>query len=124
MVFAMAGVLFLGVDSSVRTARRMRLDAQAADLGVTLLSEIQMGLVDPADAGPEAYEEPLEDWTWEIVTSPLEEMPPDEEVEQVEIIISHASGRCTYRLVQLMAVEPQEEEAPAPEEEDSVGGQL
>ena len=124
MVFIAAGVLFLGVDSSVRAARHLRLDAQAADLAVTLLSEIQMGLVEPADAGPEGYEEPLEDWTWEIVTSPLEEMPLDEEVEQVEIIISHVGGRCTYRLVQLMAVEPQEEEEPPPEEEDSFGGQL
>jgi len=125
MVFAMAGVLFLGVDSSVRSARRLRLDAQAADLAVTLLSEIQMGLVDPADAGPEAYEEPLEDWMWEIVTTPLEEMPLDEQdIEQVEIIISHVDGSSTYRLVQLMAVAPQEEEDLPPEDEDAFGGQL
>jgi len=124
LFFGAALVVLAGLNSSLRTAQRVRLEAEAADLAVTLLSEIQMGLVPPDDDGPNEYEyEGLADWTWEIVTQPFEEglievaLP---EFLHVEIVIRHLPSGYTYRLAQLMSSEllepPPEEAEPGPEE--------
>jgi len=119
--FGMAAVLLIGVDSSVRAANRLRLEGQAADLAVTLLSEMQMGLVEPIDAGPETYEQPLQKWSWEIATSPLETSPMETELTQVEIIIRRVDGQCTYRLAHLFPAQDQESGGTGTEE--TAGGQ-
>jgi hypothetical protein len=123
LFFCGALVVLTGLSASLHTANRVRTEADGADLAVTLLSEVQMGLVPLVDDGPNEYEEEeLADWTWEIVTSDVEtrtEAPP---LVRVEIIIHNARENCTCRLVQLFP-EPQEEEAegasgglaPAPE---------
>lgn len=123
LFFCGALVVLTGLSASLQTAIRVRTEADAADLAVTLLSEIQMGLLPLVDDGPNEYEEEeLAHWTWEIVTSDVEtrtEAPP---LVRVEILIRNAREDCTYRLVQLFpepeaagVEEASGESAPAPE---------
>jgi len=99
-----------GLNASLRTAQRVRLEAEAADLAVTLLSELQMGLVPLTDDGPNEYEEDeqLVDWRWEIATEAFEEEvtePALPEFFRVDIIIRHVPSGYSYRLTQLMTEE-------------------
>jgi hypothetical protein len=107
-------VVLAGLNAALRTAQRVQLEAQAADLAVSVLSHIQMGLLPPADDGPNEFEDDqtLIGWTWEIVTEPLEEESIELEMPQfnrVEVIIRNEGAGVTYRLVQWMAEEAQEE---------------
>jgi len=106
-LFVMSAAVIGGsVNMSLSALRSVRIQAQAADLAVTKLSEIQMGLRNVADDGPNQYtpDERLDDWTWQIVTTPvdstgvLDSTPP----KRVEIVIRNARNNYTYRLVQVM----------------------
>ena len=111
LFFGASLVLLSALNASLRTAQRVSLEAQAADLAVTLMSEIQMGLVAPSDDGPNDYgeeDESLAGWTWEIVTDPVEDEAPELELPQlleVEIIIRNDAEHYAYRLAQLMPAE-------------------
>jgi hypothetical protein len=103
VLFFSGGAVILGsLGSSINALQRVRLEAQGVDLGATLLSEIQMGLVDVADAGPEDYEdESLAGWGWQIVTSPSDRTGLDVRLTRVEIIIFNKTHGYTYRLAHL-----------------------
>jgi hypothetical protein len=102
LFFSGATVILGSLSSSINALRRVRLEAQGVDLATTLLSEIQMGLVDVADAGPEDYEdESLAEWGWQIVTSPSDNTALDVPLTRVEIIIFNKTHGYTYRLVHL-----------------------
>ena len=63
---ATAGVLASGLQWSVRMVSDMRLEGQAADLAVTVLSLIQIGQIDAVTSGPNAFDWPDDAWTWEV----------------------------------------------------------
>jgi Tfp pilus assembly protein PilV len=92
-----------GLSVSVRSARFVREEAQATDLAVTILSEIQMGLVQAADAGPTPFEAPYADWTWQTVLTPG--LPTGQEaadMPQVEVLVRNTPSGYAYHLYQLM----------------------
>jgi len=99
-----AGVVFSGLSASFVAAERVMIDAQAADLAVTTLSEIMLGERELTDAGPEDFEdEDLAGWQWQIVVEPMEAFTVLETEElQVQVIIRHAESGRGYRLVRLM----------------------
>ena len=115
---AAAGTLYAAIASSLRAVQRVRVETMASDLAVTVLSEIHMGLREPASEGPEAFVDPLEGvederltgWTWEIaveeITSDDQELPG---MTQVTVTITHTeTGRgCT--LVELFPPQIEEE---------------
>ncbi len=106
-LFVMAALVVLaGLNSALDTAQRVQREAEAADLAVSLLSEIQMGLLPPEDVGPEPYEdEAYADWTWEVYTEPYEELTAEVELPEfttVHVIVRHEPSGYTYRLVELM----------------------
>jgi hypothetical protein len=94
--FAAALVILAGLSASVRGLQRVQLEAQAQDLAVSLLSEVEMGLVPLTSDGPTDYDEPeLAGWSWEVAVEPYEEpqigleLP---EFRRVEVIVRHESG--------------------------------
>lgn len=123
-----AAIVMLGTSRSLRAARNLQRDSQAADLAVTLLSEIQMGLVPPTDAGPEAYGELLEGWTWQVVASPVAEQLEETDIVRVEIIITHTMDGYTYHLAHLVPAEgdlpgePAEPDEPVGEDPFALSG--
>lgn len=65
-----ATVIFNAMSSSLRRVERMRLENRAQDLAVSVLSEIQMGQTEVADAGPSPFDPDLypdlTDWEWQV----------------------------------------------------------
>jgi len=102
---AMAGVVLSSLHSSISAVSRLRLDNRAADLAATVLSQIQMGDLAPVDDGPNEFAEPLEDWTWQIVTTDLREPIEGAAVKRVEIIITNTAENYTHQLALLLASE-------------------
>ena len=109
LFFGAAMVILSGLNSALRTAQRVQVEAEAADLAVSMLSEIQMGLVPPKDDGPNPYEgEYLRDWTWEIVTETYDEPNPElplPEFLRVEVVIRNEATGYVYRISELMTEE-------------------
>ena len=92
-------VILSAVASCFRAANEIRMESLAADLAVTRLSEIQMGLAELASDGPREYEDPgLEGWTWQIIVDdapgPLDQAP----LTRVEIVIVNTTEGYTHRL--------------------------
>ena len=100
---AMAGVVLSSLHSSINAVSRLRLDNRAADLAVTVLSQIQMGDLAPVDDGPNEFAEPLEDWTWQIVTTDLREPIEGAKIKRVEIFITNTAKDYTHHLAFLLA---------------------
>ena len=100
--FGVAVAILGGLSMCMRSAREVRLEAQAADLAITVLSEIQMGLGQIADAGPSPFEDPYADWTWQTVATPVSTPIDGTELTQIEIVVRNAVNGYTYRLYQLL----------------------
>jgi hypothetical protein len=102
-----ASILTGGMSSSLDALQRLRLNAHAADLAVTTFSELQMGLKGVSLNGPEPFEPPLEQWSWEIIATPFETDVEDTgPVQQVEVVIRNDEAALVYRLTQVMRVDP------------------
>jgi len=107
-LFAATSAIVLGsLNACLRASQGIRLEAAAADLSVSLLSEIQMGLVPLRDAGPEAYEKPLQDWTWQVVTTAYTDRSGEAGLRRVEIIVTCTPRAFVHRLVALVPDETQ-----------------
>jgi len=109
LFFGVSVAILAGLSACVRSARDVRLEAEAADLAITLLSEMQLGAVEIEDAGPVAYEdETLQDWTWQVVVTPVVGNLTDLELTRVEIIIRNTPNDYTHRLYHLLTESSEE----------------
>ncbi len=113
LFFGGALVILAGLSSSLSAIQRVQVEAQAVDLAVTLVSELQMGVVEIVSDGPGEYDDPaLADWTWQIGVEPYEEEQVDLELlefQQVTVTVRHKSGY-EASLAMLMTDEPSAEQ--------------
>jgi len=124
-LFSTAAIAVLaGLHACFRSLDKMRIESQAADLAITKVSEVHVGLLPPEDDGPNEYEEDetLVDWTWEIVTEELEldletAAPP---MIRVQVIITHLPSGLAYS-TQFLTPTPPETESEE-EQEELAGG--
>jgi type II secretory pathway pseudopilin PulG len=101
-----ATVLTSGLSSSLDAVERLRLSTHAANLAVTVISELQLGTRTLAGNGPQPFETPFEQWTWEAVATPLQgEYDENKQFNTVEVIIRHAESPIVYRLSQVLSAE-------------------
>jgi len=111
LFFMTATFVLTGLNAAIRSVSQAKLEAQGADLAVTVLSQVQMGLYDLVDTGPEAFDqEDLEAWTWQIVVGDLQDRQDLPQLKQVEVIIIHETGY-TRRLAYFLWDNPAEAEA-------------
>jgi hypothetical protein len=94
---AAAAIIGGGFKAAIESLDRQRLQAHAADLAVSIMSELQMGLRSLADPGPQEFDEPFAEWTWEITSTTIGETDADAPT-QVEIIIRREEPPITLRL--------------------------
>lgn len=102
---AAAAVISGGLHASLETVDRLKLNAHAADLAVSVISELQMGARSADLTGPEPFEEPFDSWTWELVISAVETAESTSEavpMSKVEVVIRHAELPVVYRLTQVV----------------------
>jgi len=117
--------VLVGLHSCFRSLGKMRLEAQAAYLAISKVSEVHIGITPPEDDGPNEYEEDetLIDWTWEIVTEEIEldieiDMPP---LIRVQVIITNVPSGYTYS-TRFLTPAPPEEEATEEDPAEMAGG--
>ena len=100
---AVAGTIIGAFGACIRSVGNLRLEQRASNLAATLLSQVQMGDL-PADSdGPNVYDEPLEDWTWEIAVTDLPEPIDGARIKRVRVIITNVVEGYVYRLAYLAA---------------------
>jgi hypothetical protein len=97
-----AGVAIGAFNWSAQACGQMRLEAKAADLAVSVLSEIQMGLLPVGDSPAKNFQEPMQNWTWQVVTTTLQDDTMGPQSKQVEIIVNNTQENYTYHLVEVM----------------------
>lgn len=83
--------------ASMRTVDRMRMELDEANLAISTLAEIELGLKPMESAPPTEFEPPFEKWSWQVeVTKPSEDLDMGDGLSLVEVIIqSEEFGRET-----------------------------
>ena len=113
VLFVGAAAIVAGaLNASLRSVERLRLNAHASNLAVSIFSELQIGLKTPAVAGPQKFEAPFEEWTWEILADPSTTSPDaGSEYRRIEVVIRHDEPAIVHRLCQVVRVGEFKEEA-------------
>ena len=100
-----ATIITSGLSSSVNEVKRLRLNTHASNLAVSVLSQLQMGIQAGEASGPNAFDPPFEQWKWQTILSPVNEMVgATNPIQKVEVIIRHDSEPVVYRLTQFLPV--------------------
>ena len=100
---AAATIVGTALTSAVASVERQKLSLHAADLSISMISEIQLGLRSNTTAGPEAFEKPFEHWTWQLVATPTEtEAGESSDLTRMEVIIRHDNPVVVHRLTQVL----------------------
>jgi hypothetical protein len=108
-----AAVFTSGLSSSLDAIERLRLNAHAADLGVTVLSELQIGIKTLALTGPQPFDPPEEGWTWDVVSMPLSVDSENGSLfRKIEVVIRHDRPELVHRVGQVLRLGTAQ---PAPE---------
>lgn len=100
---AAAAVISAALSSSLDGIERQKLNLHAANLAVSVFSELEMGARTSETTGPETLEPPFESWTWELALTPAEDELGDASgLTLVEVIIRHQEPALVYRLAQMV----------------------
>ncbi len=107
---AAAAIVTAGMNASVDSLVRLRLNTHAVNLAVSVLAELQMGAWDlEQGSGPAEMEPPFEQWTWELTFEPMQgEIGETNALTRVEVIIRHAEEPIVQRMSQVIRLEAQE----------------
>ncbi len=100
---AASTVITSALSASVDETERLRLKAHAGDLAATILAEMQMGLQPVETSGPNNFEAPFVDWTWQASAEPVTDPTGGTGVLQnVEIVIRNQRQPVVCRLSQFL----------------------
>ena len=89
VLFSFAAIIIgNSFSSSLRSVDRMRNDLDAANLAISTLSEIELGIKPLETSPPTEFEEPFEKWTWQIeATKPNEDLDTGGGLTLIEVIV-------------------------------------
>jgi hypothetical protein len=97
-----ATIISSGINASVQAVYRLRLETHAANLAISLVSEMQMRARPIATIGPEPFEAPFTNWHFRIeLTQPEGSGTEADAMVPVEVIVNHTEEPVVYRLTQL-----------------------
>lgn len=115
LLVAAASVIVGGLSSSVKGADRLRVEAHAANLAVTVHSRVAIGELDAVDSTAEKFGAPFIDFTWEVktVTSTALEgeteysggaasRPETVGTKSIEVVIRHPETGIVHRLTRFL----------------------
>ena len=108
VIFAAAAVIIgSGMNASVSSVERLRYGAHAANLAVTVFSEIELGLRPLTETEPVPFDPDFPDWTCEVQAAEFGNLETGAEaggLTLVEVIIRHTDG-FVYRAAQVLKIE-------------------
>ena len=106
-----AAVIGGGLHTAINSVERLRLNAHAADLAVSVMSELQLGTKALGGEGQQRFEWPFEFWTWEALATSSDGLAADTgRTKKVEVIIRHDDGVVTHRLASVVRLPEAKEE--------------
>jgi type II secretory pathway pseudopilin PulG len=107
-----AAVIGGGLHTAIGSVERLRLNAHAADLAVSVMSELELGTKSLGAEGQQRFEWPFEFWTWEAIATSNDELGKDTgRTRKVEIIVRHDDGQVTHRLAGVLRLPESREES-------------
>ena len=99
-----ATIISAGINASMRSVERVRLQNHAVNLAITVLSEMQMRVRPVAPLGPEPFAPPFQNWTLKVeIASSANALDGPESLRPVEVIVKHTQENVVQRLTQLFA---------------------
>jgi hypothetical protein len=105
LLLAAVSIITAALNASMSSVERLRLNTHAASLAVSVLSELQIGIRSIAVTGPQSFEEPFQDWTWELVSGEAGiDRKESSQIKSVEIVIRHEEPPVTYRLSEMIQI--------------------
>jgi hypothetical protein len=115
---AAATIISAGLNASLNSVERLRLTTHAANLAVSVVSELQMGIKTMDLAGAQPFAAPFEGWSWEVLGVGDNQSPPELNggagfqpasrttvLKTVEVVIRHDDPELVYRLSQTLQME-------------------
>jgi type II secretory pathway pseudopilin PulG len=87
-----ATIITAGINASIQSTQRLRLQTHAVNLAISVMSEMQMHARPIAASGPETFPPPFQDWTCKIEINQPDNASPDiDALRPVEVIIRNAN---------------------------------
>lgn len=112
LIAGAAAVIGAGLNASIERVDRLKLNAHAADLAISVMSELQMGSKALSAEGPEMFEPPFEDWTWEAISELTDEGVRDAgRTRKVEVTVRREEAAVVHRLCQVIRLPETEKDA-------------
>jgi hypothetical protein len=103
---AAATIIGAGLNASLDGLERLRLNTHAANLAVSVVSELQMGIKTAGVEGAQPFLAPYEGWTWEVSAGPAGAGQSDSSrLRKVEVAIRHGEPPIVYRLSQMLLLQ-------------------
>lgn len=116
---AAATIISAGLNASLNSVERLRLNTHAANLAVSVVSELQMGIKTMDLGGAQPFAAPFEGWSWEVLAVGGDDQSPagldgggglqsssrSTVLKKVEVVIRHDDPELVYRLSQTLQME-------------------
>jgi len=93
----MGGVVLGSFYQAIRAAQELRVEAQGMDLAASVLAEVRLGIVPAAEQGAQPFDDPFEDWTWEL-KNVESDTSTGLETRMLEAVVRHKPSGYTARL--------------------------
>src|SRR3954466_7151920 len=91
---AAVAVVASAMNSSMASLERQRFGVQAANLAATVHAELDLGLRTTEAVGPEPFERPFDQWTWQLVPGGVEDKTTGEAsgLAAIEVVIRNTNA--------------------------------
>lgn len=117
LILGAASVITGGLQSSVDSVERMKANLHGVNLAVSVISQIQMGVIAAESVEGTQFEEPFQDWSYDIETEEVSTEVMDLEgnglelpqLQKVEVAIHDPDGKIVKRLSQYILYKENED---------------
>lgn len=112
VVFALALFLFAvavinsGLQAAANSMDRLKQNTHAIDLAISVMSQVQMGIIPMESVEGQPFLAPFDQWTYEIKTAEFgDSLQNQSRPTQVEVIVRHTTMPIVHRLFQVISPE-------------------
>jgi hypothetical protein len=99
---ATVAVVSGALNSSMASLERQRFALHAANLAASVHAELDLGLRTTEALGPEPFEMPFDQWTWQLAPAGVEDQTTGEAsgLTTIEVVVRNTNSEGAYRLAQ------------------------
>ena len=117
LILGAASVITGGLQSAVDSVERMRNNLHGVNLAVSVISQIQMGVIAAASVDGTQFEAPFQDWSYDLETEEVSTEVMDLEgnglelpqIRKVEVAVHDPDGKIIKRLSQYILYKENED---------------